>query len=244
MHQRNPLIFWLKILLGAGFLLFLIFSAEIDLAVARIFFHQAPDGSGQFFQSPLTEFLYNYGSFFGLIPAILAAVLYLLSFFSSQLKKWRPAALTLMLTLAIGAGILINGLFKEFWGRPRPKQVIEFGGKHPFRPFYQPNFHHRADPEKSFPSGHTAMGFYFITFCFIGKRYRNQWIYWFGFTMTLCLGFGLLLTRIAQGGHFLTDTVFSIIIMWSVAYLVDRMLLKRYVIHVVTSREYPLSSDA
>lgn len=209
---------WLYLIVAIGLLA--IFSPWIDLQFAHFFY----DENQAFLSSPITDYIYKYGNYPGMTLGSIAGIIYLLSFIFPQWKKWRKAALLVGLTLVIGAGLITNAILKEFWGRPRPKQVIEFGGKHAFRPFYKPNFHSRHDPEKSFPSGHTAMGFYFMCLCFVGKRYSNHLIYWIGLTLTIILGFGLMATRIAQGGHFFSDTIFSIIIMWITTALLDILI--------------------
>lgn len=121
------------------------------------------------------------------------------------------------ITLTLGAGLITNMGLKEYWGRPRPKQVIEFGGKHEYRPFWHPNFHTRHDPQRSFPSGHVAMGFYFLSLYLVGKRYNNVPLKRSGLFLVAFLGGGLMIARIAQGGHFFSDVLFSPILMWYVA---------------------------
>ncbi|MCE2981992.1 MAG: phosphatase PAP2 family protein, partial [Parachlamydia sp.] len=111
------------------------------------------------------------------------------------------------------------------WGRPRPRQVQAFGGTHPFIPFYQPSFH-ALERFKSFPSGHSSMGFYFFSLVFLGRQQRNKKLVQCGWGMALGLGAALSLARIAQGGHFLSDTLFSGLIMWGTAWALAKMLLK------------------
>ena len=131
------------------------------------------------------------------------------------------------LTLVIGAGLVTNLGFKEYWGRPRPKQVIEFGGKHEYRPFWIPDFHTRHDPQRSFPSGHVAMGFYFLSMVLVGKRYHSPLLKNMGLFLVIFLGGGLMIARVVQGGHFFSDVIVSPILMWYVAKGVDWWLYSR-----------------
>src|SRR5215467_6617018 len=48
------------------------------------------------------------------------------------------AALMMLLTLALGPGLLANTILKDNWGRPRPIQVTEFGGPLEFLPWWDP----------------------------------------------------------------------------------------------------------
>lgn len=170
------------------------------------------------------QFLFRYGELFGLFSGGLAAFCFLLSFPCTKLKKWRPASLTLTLTLILGAGLITNTLLKGYWGRPRPKQIIEFGGHHTYRPFWRPNFERDREPQKSFPSGHVAMGFYYLSLCLVGKRYKNPFLFRVGLCLTVGLGGSLMITRVAQGGHFVSDVLASALLMWLVALLMDRVV--------------------
>ena len=48
------------------------------------------------------------------------------------------AALFLVLTLALGPGIVANTLLKDHWGRARPIDVVEFAGTDRFTPWWDP----------------------------------------------------------------------------------------------------------
>lgn len=199
------------------------FTPELDLAVSRYFY----DPSTGFDDSPFYAFMYTYG----LIPAqltfITAAVLLFLSSFFKKWKKWQPASLSLVLTLAIGAGLIAHVMLKDHWGRPRPRQVIEFGGTQEFRPFYSPNFFNQPEPSKAFTCGHCTMGFYFFSLALVGRRLGSKTLYLWGIALALLLGVGLSVTRIAQGGHFLSDTLASALIMWLTAYLCDQLIFSK-----------------
>jgi len=193
------------------------FSAALDLRVSSAFFHD-----GHFYSNSLVHFIYNYGPIPADIVFGLAVIGLIFSF--GKWKKWRTPSLLLVLTLALGAGFVAHVIFKDHWGRPRPKQIVEFGGKQEFRPFYSPNFFAQPEPSKSFPCGHCTMGFYFFAVALVGKRIGSRPLYIVGWAAAIALGTILSLTRIAQGGHFLSDTIFSAIIMWYTALCCDWML--------------------
>lgn len=206
---KNPY-YWI-----APILLMLIltpWSAQIDLAVSRYFYHD-----GHFLSSQLFNFVYDYGILPGWITILIALNFLIGSLFLPQLKKWRRPCSYLILTLAIGSGIIVHAVFKDHWGRPRPRQSIEFGGDQPFRAFYQPHFNLDTEPSKSFPCGHCSMGFYFFTLVLLGSHYRNRKLFYTGIGLTILLGVALSVIRIAQGGHFVSDVLFSALIMWLTA---------------------------
>lgn len=193
------------------------FTYDLDLAISNFFFQPSQSFSSNIFFS----FLYNYG----LIPAqlvfFIAAIVLFLACFFKKWKKWHAPALVLVLSLLIGGGLIVHEILKDHWGRPRPKQTVEFGGTQPFRPFYKPNILHQPEPSKSFPCGHCTMGFYFFSLALVAKRLNYKKTFWISLVIALGLGISLSLARIAQGGHFFSDTLVSAIIMWLSAYLCD-----------------------
>lgn len=193
-------------------LLFTPQSAEWDRTVTDFFYRH-----GQFTSHAFFDAIYTYGLLPGWIVAGGAAVVLIGSFVFPMLKKWRSAALFLLLTLALGPGLIVHAVLKDHWGRPRPRQVIEYGGQQPFRPYYQPNFFQQTEPSKSFPCGHCSMGFYFFALALIGKHYRKKNLYYLGLFLAFSLGGLLSVARIAQGGHFLSDTLGSALIVWLTA---------------------------
>ena len=74
----------------------------------------------------------------------------------------------LLLTLALGPGLLVNGFLKSHWGRARPREVSTFGGRQSFSPAYV--IAHQCRNNCSFVSGDAAIGFYLIAFLFIARK--------------------------------------------------------------------------
>ena len=107
------------------------------------------------------------------------------------------------------------------------EQTIDFGGNYPYTPFYTyPNIQ-TTDGLKSFPSGHAMMGFYFLVFIPIGDYYRSRALKLFGLITGLGFGILLSLTRLAQGGHYLSDTLFSAFIAWMTILLVSWLVFRK-----------------
>lgn len=196
------------------------FTPFLDLYFSSLFYMD-----GREFTNPLPfHILFKYGEIFGLLTGALALLVYLLSFGIKKIRPFQKGALVMVLTLVIGAGLLTNVLFKGYWGRPRPKQIVEFGGEHDYRPFWKPHFHAAPEPQRSFPSGHVAMGFYFLSLVLVGRRYNNQKLVITGILLTASLGGGLMIARVGQGGHFFSDVIVSPVLMWLVALGTDRVV--------------------
>jgi len=198
------------------------FASRLDLAFARAFYTD-----GQFMSGPFLSFMFDYAIFPAWSVAVLSLAVVVLSYVSSFWKKWHNVALLLVLSLVIGAGFVTHVLLKDHWGRPRPKQVIEFGGTQEFRPYYSPNFTHQPEPSKSFPCGHCSMGYYFFALVLVGRRLNSKTVVYAGWTLALGLGTLLGAVRMMQGGHFFSDVLVSAIIMWEVALAMEILAFDR-----------------
>lgn len=187
-------------------------SAQLDLEVSHAFYE-----NGVFISHPFWDWLYIYGVWPAWFMAGLALIGLILSFTASY-RSWRKPSLFLLLTFAVGAGLIIHAVLKDHWGRPRPRQVTEFGGFQPFRSYYEPNIGKQPEPSKSFACGHASVGYYFFALAFLGTFYHSPLLYWLGMTFAWGLGILLSIARIAQGGHFLSDTLASALIMWLTAW--------------------------
>ena len=209
---------WLAVaLVAAG-----VFTAwpGLDLWVTGLFW--SPEHG--FFLGSWPPFHWAYAGLPALTWTIILALLALLAF---VILAERPVGifdrrhiLFLLLSFAIGPGLLTNTVLKDHWGRARPSPVVEFGGSKEFTPALLPSG--QCDHNCSFVSGHGAMAFSLIGFAFLpaSRRRRRQ-------LAAAALGFGAFvgLARIAQGGHFLSDTVFAGLLATGTAWLVHRWVV-------------------
>lgn len=160
------------------------------------------------------------------LPAIILAFAGLCAMFfgilKSGMRRWIRPGLFLVILLAIGPGLLVNGIFKEHWGRPRPRELVQFGGTKQFHQPWQPGVSGKG---RSFPSGHSSAAFYLCAPFFIYRNRRPdvacRWL--FG---GIAFGLAMSCARIAQGGHFLTDTLWAFGMFWFVALLLEAIILK------------------
>lgn len=185
--------------------------------------------------NPYISLFYSYGEYIGLAVAMLCGAIGVFTLYTKRWTALTKPALVVMLTFVIGSGVIINLVLKNVWGRPRPRQIEQFGGTKTFSPFYQPNFgvNLKDDKQKSFPSGHASTGFFFLVFAVIGWREKKTWLMWLGLTAGLTMGINLSLIRVMQGGHFFSDIVAAAAIMWWTAlavtyYIYDRSFLKNW----------------
>lgn len=126
--------------------------------------------------------------------------------------------LTIYLALILGPGLIVNVIFKDHWGRPRPYQVLRDGKQ--YSPLWSPHFSEKKD--NSFPGGHAAIGFFMgIPFLVLGRKLAAV-------MLSLIGGVSVGIVRILQGGHYLSDILFSGIFVWLSAGIVIYLVSNWY----------------
>jgi membrane-associated PAP2 superfamily phosphatase len=160
--------------------------------------------------------LYKFAPVPAIVLSVSALLVLLIGFFQVRFTPWRKKAVFILLLLAFGPGLVINVLLKGELGRPRPRQIVEFGGEHQFTQCWQPG---NGGSNSSFPSGHAAIAFFLMAPWFV-LRDRKK-LYAEAFLVTGLL-FGTLvgIARILQGGHFVSDVLWS----GGILYLIGSLL--------------------
>lgn len=144
-------------------------------------------------------------------------------------KQWRFAGMFIVLSLAIGPGLVVNGILKAHWGRARPADIIQFGGKYHFRHVSDPGPGGRPEDGgdgRSFPSGHASAAFWTTAFYLLARRKRRRLAVVL-LCASLALGVVVSAARIVAGRHFPSDVVWAGIIAFGVNWLVYHALLLR-----------------
>ena len=197
---------WLLLL--ACVLLFLVWP-ELDLIVTRYFF----DPLNQEFPAnalPWVKWVYDdtpvINQWLGLLML------------SALLLQWirpgwpglraRRSMCAWLLVVCIGLGFMVDWVLKDHFGRPHPYQTHVFTGDQDF----VPAFHYRplCEVNCSFVSGHAAGGFVWMAWGMWGWRRRRQaWL-----LAGVAAGSFIGAARVMQGGHFLSDVVFSGWVIW------------------------------
>lgn len=173
-----------------------------DIRIESLFYQP---GNGWVYANEIPwNILYRYGALPGLLLGVVAVAVLLAGFFSASAIRHRKVALYFLLLLALGPG-LVTSLFKDGWGRPRPRQVENFGGEQKFLQVWQ-----RGEPGagRSFPSSHASIAFYLISPFFALRRSSGKWAVFF-LAFGLVYGFLMGLARMVQGGHFPSDVLWA-----------------------------------
>ena len=160
---------------------------------------------------PLWRFLYRIDRFPAALLGIGGLLLASYGCYRPAWADWKRSGVFLALLVILGPGLLVNNVFKEYWGRPRPREITQFDGTKPFLHPWQKGISHQG---RSFPSGHSSAAFAMTAPYFIYRRtHRRRALAW----LTGGLAFGILMSvaRIAQGGHFLSDCLWA----WGMVHL-------------------------
>lgn len=118
---------------------------------------------------------------------------------------WRQLAF-LYGSLLLGPGLVVNLVFKNHWGRARPRALDLFSGDALFTPALVPS--DQCLTNCSFPSGHAALGFWVTALALVvPARWRAQ-----AWTAALIFGGVVGGSRLVVGAHFLSDTLASAVL--------------------------------
>jgi membrane-associated PAP2 superfamily phosphatase len=193
---------------AGGFLLLILLCAlpSVDLALSALCYDPTQLSAWYLKQaSPWLE-LYQYGELPAYAMAVGAGLVLVLGWRGAAWQQYRRHCLVLVLAVALGPGLLVNGLLKPLWGRPRPRHIEQFAGSQPYRPWWQPGAPGQGE---SFPSGHAAMGYVLIAGTGLVPCRRRVWPC--HLLLGAALGYGTLIgvARVVQGGHFASDVAWA-----------------------------------
>jgi membrane-associated PAP2 superfamily phosphatase len=154
-----------------------------------------------------------------IVPAVVAVVIKMFWPMRPPLISTR-AALFLIMSLALGPGLLVNAILKEGWARPRPGMVTQFGGDYAFMPWWDPRG--TCDSNCSFVSGETSSAVWMTAPAMLAPAP------WRCVALGVAGLYGVTFAsiRMLAGGHFLSDVIFAAIftglVIWAVHGLVFR----------------------
>lgn len=229
MNAAGPIVsyrrFWLPeliVLVALAFLAILLFAfSRLDIAATRLFFH--PEGADLWpiASKPLWSLFYRATPWITGALAIAGVIMIIIGLVRENSKRLRLYGLFLLLCVVLGPGLIINAVFKDHWGRPRPRQIVEFNGKFDYvRPLVP-----SRTSGKSFPCGDSSVGFLLSAGWWLWRRShpkRALASLAAGLTFGTLLGIG----RLAAGAHFLSDVVWSALIVYGVAHVLYYYVLR------------------
>jgi len=193
----------ISLIITAFLTLLLIVFPEVDISFSRLFFSQE---DGFIYQKNFLVY-----QLYALLPLltklfILACLLYLVYTaikYRSYKKILRSGVFFLVIAAAISPGFVVNEVFKENFGRARPRHIEEFNGKREFTGAFK--ISDQCERNCSFSSGHAAMGYFLTAIAYTTNLLYFNRIYLTGIVFGSLVG----LSRIIMGGHFLSDVLAS-----------------------------------
>ncbi len=208
-----PLWQWLAML---SLCLLFVSMPQIDIYISSLFFRDRFIGNGTLIET----LLYDSVKPLLILSFVGAIVLWL---YNRYIAKENLLGFTgrklifVLLSLLIGAGLIVNAILKENLGRARPAQTTIFEGTLPFTPAFIPTQHDGY----SFTSGHAAAAFSLLAFAYLARRHRAFWI-----SLVISYGSAVGVARISAGGHFFSDVVVSFFIVYIVTTILYNKVLK------------------
>lgn len=229
---------WILLTLAAVACTVPFWLGDLDIRAAAHFYHRAPFELGYDASWPMGNHqpyktLYAFGS-------ALSWLIVLASILAFAVPRWRrhplvrQIALTSLATVALGTGLLVNGIGKDYTGRPRPRTLQEFGGQAQYRP---PLDLGTPGVGKSFPCGHCSVGFAVGAIGLTVMAVRPT----LGVAIivgSFLLGGAIGSARMAAGAHFLSDVLWSGILTW-IAALTSHALISGQRVRAWVSRWPP-----
>jgi membrane-associated PAP2 superfamily phosphatase len=199
---------------------------SIDLAASRLFYAGRPAFPAA--RSDLADLLRKLVWSLSGVVALGSLALWIASLAGRRLlgvpgRVW--GFVTLLYVIA--PGLIVDVLLKSHWGRARPADIADFGGDRAFTPALMPT--DQCADNCSFVSGEgsgavtLAVAVFVITAALAGRVPARA------LQVIRILAAILAVTasalRVAAGRHFLSDTVFAVLIVFAVALALHRLLL-------------------
>jgi membrane-associated PAP2 superfamily phosphatase len=206
--ERLRELFW--IVNGLIAFTLIVWLADLDRIIAALYYIPGQEHAmivmrWQGLSHPFWLAIYKTASWPILLLGTLALFMLVSGLWCARTRAWRKQALFFLVFVALGPGLVVNVLLKDTLGKPRPLEIVEFGGKFTYAQFWEAGTGARNG---SFPSGHASVAFALMGPWFFFRQRHT------GMAAAFLIGglaWGMLvgLSRIAQGGHFFSDVVWA-----------------------------------
>jgi len=194
---------------------------QLDLTLSRPFFEPVYFG---FWARSDPDWLWArwLGIWAPTVLALAVGLVVVLKLLSPRRRMLIPgrAAVLMLVTLALAPGLIANVILKDNWGRPRPIDVTEFKGEEHFVAWWDP----RGDCDKncSFVAGEPSGAIWMMSAAAVlPPPWRPL-----GYGLALAFGTAIGVVRVAGGGHFVSDVLFSGVITYLIIWLVHGWLYR------------------
>lgn len=216
-HGASARRYWLPQVVGLAVLALLgtvpFWLTDLDLRAQVPFYRGGLDEPWFGASEPLWFFLYQAAPMITGLVVLGGLLVIAAGQHWGRIRRLRVHAVFIMTVAILGPGLIVNGVLKEQIGRPRPHQVEAFGGTKAYLPPLKVG---ERGGGMSFPSGHASVGFMLTAFFLIWLR-SCPLRAWSALLGSVAFGGLLGLGRMAAGDHFLSDVIWSAVIVYGIA---------------------------
>ena len=210
-NSLNSNYFFLTAIVFFISIIFVSLGNSLDVYISLLFYegqHTFVLQKADFFTILIRKFLLPLILLYMILIPFLSLVTGINKFFFGHIFKLKEV-LFVISSLFINLILVVNVLLKNSWGRARPDEIIRFGGEESFTPWFQ--ISSACNTNCSFVSGDASVGFALIVLFFITNNKIFIWL-------SIIFGSLLGITRILEGGHFLSDVLVGGLIVYALTY--------------------------
>ena len=198
----------------------MLMGVKLDLQIAQLFY----DPQQRRFLAAANPYvgLLRENGLVALVTCLSTVVAAVVTRMLRLLQRVIPGRVVLFLvsTLALGPGLLVNGILKDHWHRPRPLQVTEFGGSKAYVDWW--NSGGSCERNCSFVSGEVASAAWmFAPAMLVPPQWRGA-----AFAGAAIFTAVISVSRMAAGGHFFTDVLFAALLTMLLIWILHRLIFR------------------
>lgn len=215
-----------------------LYPPALDFALAQLFY---VPGSGFIGRQSywLENILHDRAKQAVIAFAVLAMVGFITSLCIYRFSQWRRPLGYVVLAMALTTSVVTP--LKVLTAVHCPWSLKEFGGQETYTPLLSP----RAATEKPglcWPGGHASSGFSLLALFFFWRDRRPRTA---RIALVVAMGLGAVfsLGRMAQGAHFLSHNLWTLLIDWLICVLCYRWILYRPAVRPLLVRNPRLMTD-
>ena len=206
---RSPSLLVALTLIVCGVFVFFAWFPEFDVAVSRIFYDAGTCGvaaqCGGFPLASNSYFTILRSVFYGLPFVVLVGIVLnnTAVFIKHKIPFWQdmPVISAIIASLILSPGLIVNMFLKYYVLRPRPRDVVIFGGDFPFVPVGQ--WHGMCAGNCSFVSGEASLApFMVFAVLLFPKNWQKP-----ALAILLPASIAMALLRVVFGAHYLSDVM-------------------------------------
>jgi membrane-associated PAP2 superfamily phosphatase len=199
-------------------------STELDRRIQDLFYDPVARRFPLRVHSLFETVFHDFGRLTVILLGVALLALFAWSWRRPALARWRRGFLYAALCLA--AGPVAVAQLKHESPIHCPRALELYGGDQPYVRLLEtppPG----SEPGHCWPGGHSSGGFAMMSLYFVFRRARPRlaraWL-----AGGFLYGFGLGMSRVVQGSHFVSHNLWAALVCWTIALALYELMLRRY----------------